>query len=156
MLRVTLVGHLGADAELRQSQKGMPIVSFRVAVNLLRPGLNEERQESTEWFRVRVMGRQSEYAQRLAKGTRVLVVGRLDISHYQSHEGEPRIGFDVWADEIQNLSPRPDTDDNTSAREDQRSQPRANTQQTASARGGSQALDPRTRAPQADPDDLPF
>ena len=53
------------------------------------------------------MGRQSEYAQGLTKGTRVLIVGRLDISRYESREGEPRVGYDVWADEIQNLSSRP-------------------------------------------------
>ena len=48
-----------------------------------------------------------EFAQRLTKGTRVYVDGRLSISHYQSREGEPRVGFDVWADDIQSLSPRP-------------------------------------------------
>lgn len=53
------------------------------------------------------MGRLAESSQRLAKGGRVLVVGRLDLSHYQSREGEPRVGFDVWADEVVNLAGRP-------------------------------------------------
>jgi single-strand DNA-binding protein len=106
MLKVTLIGHLGADAELRSTQKGSPLVGFRVAVSQVRFGSDGEREESTEWFRVRVMGRQIESAQRLAKGTRVLVDGRLDISHYQSGEGESRTAFDIWADDVQNLSPR--------------------------------------------------
>jgi primosomal replication protein N len=70
MLRVSLLGHLGADPELRYSPNGSPIVSFRVAVNLVRNGPDGERRESAEWFRVTVMGRQTEYAQRLTKGAR--------------------------------------------------------------------------------------
>src|SRR3954451_6250263 len=104
MLRVSLLGNLGADPEVRFNAKGSAIVSVRVAVNQVRTGPDGERQENTEWFRVRVMGRQAEFAQRLGKGSRVLVVGKLDISHYQSRDGESRTGFDVWADEIQSIS----------------------------------------------------
>jgi single-strand DNA-binding protein len=113
MLRVSLVGNLGADPEVKYSQKGTQIVSFRVAVNQVRTGPDGERQENTEWFRIRVANRMAEYVQRLTKGTRVLVIGRLDISHYTSKDGEPRTGFDVWADEVQSLvgrSPGGDAD----------------------------------------------
>ncbi|HEY1293098.1 MAG TPA: single-stranded DNA-binding protein [Chloroflexota bacterium] len=104
MLRVTLLGNLGADPEVRYTQKGGQFVQFRVAVNMVRFGADGERQENTEWFRVRVSGRQSEYAQRLGKGGRALVIGRLDISHYQSKDGETRVGYDVFADDIQIVS----------------------------------------------------
>jgi single-strand DNA-binding protein len=106
MLRVTLVGNMGADPELRYSQKGTGIVSFSVAVNQVRKGPDGERQENTEWFRIRLSGYQTEYVQRLSKGTRVLVVGRMDVSHFQGRDGEPRTGFDVWADEVQAMSTR--------------------------------------------------
>jgi len=104
MLRVSLLGNLGADPEVRYTAKGTQMVSFRVAVNQFRVGPDGERQENTEWFRIRVSGRQSEFAQRLGKGSKVLVFGKLDISHYQSKDGEPRTGFDVWADDIQSMS----------------------------------------------------
>lgn len=106
MLRVSLLGNLGGDPEVRYNQKGTQLVSFRVAVNQVRTGPDGERQESTEWFRVRVPSRQSEFAQRLGKGSRVLVIGRLDISRYTAKDGEVRTGFDVWADEIQGLALR--------------------------------------------------
>lgn len=106
MLRVTLLGNLGRDPEARFSQKGTQIVSLNVAVNQVRTGPDGERQENTEWFRVRASGRQGEFAQRLTKGTRVLVMGRLDIGHYQSRDGETKTSFDVWADEIQAMSAR--------------------------------------------------
>src|ERR687886_2660345 len=104
MLRVSLLGNMGADPEVRYTAKGTQIVSIRVAVNQVRTGPDGERQESTEWFRVRVSGRQSEFVQRLSKGTRVLAIGRLDITHFQGRDGEPRTGFDVWADEVQAMS----------------------------------------------------
>jgi single-strand DNA-binding protein len=107
MLRVSLLGNLGADPEARFSQKGTSITQFRVAVNQVRTGPDGERQENTEWFRIRATGRLGEFAQRLTKGTRVVVEGRLDIQHYQTREGEPRVGFDVWADEVVNVSGRP-------------------------------------------------
>lgn len=107
MLRVSLLGNLGADPEVRYTAKGTQIVSFRVAVNQFRFGPDGERQENTEWFRIRVSGRQAEFAQRLGKGSKVLVFGRLDISHFQARDGEQRTGFDVWADDVQSMSMQP-------------------------------------------------
>src|ERR1700730_2044903 len=106
MLRVTLLGNMGADPEVRYSQKGTQVASFSVAINQVRTGPDGERQENTEWFRIKVAGRQVDFVQRLSKGTKVLVMGRLDISHFQSRDGEPRTGFDVWADEVQAMSAR--------------------------------------------------
>jgi single-strand DNA-binding protein len=106
MLRVTLTGNMGADPESRYSQKGTQIVSFSVAVNQVRRGPDGERQENTEWFRIRVAGPQTDFVQRLSKGTKVLVLGRMDISHFQGRDGEPRTGFDVWADDVQTMSGR--------------------------------------------------
>src|ERR1051326_5723907 len=106
MLRVSLLGNLGADPETRFSSKGTQITQFRVAVNQVRTGPGGERQENTEWFRIRVSGPRADLAGTLSEGNRVLVIGRLDISHYQSRDGEPRTGFDVWADELQAMSAR--------------------------------------------------
>ncbi len=107
MLRVTVLGNLGSDAELRYSTKGAPIAGFRVAVNQVRTSANGEREESTEWFRINVAGRQADFAVHLQKGQRVLAIGRLQISHFQRKDGTQGTGFDVWADEVQNLSARP-------------------------------------------------
>jgi len=110
MLRITLIGNLGAEPEVRYSQKGQPVATVSVAVNQVRSGPNGEREESTEWFRVRAMGRLVEFAKRLSKGARVLVVGRLDVGHYQSRDGAQRTSLDIWADDIVALSPPHDTD----------------------------------------------
>ena|SRR6266851_5693465 len=106
MLRVTLLGNMGADPEVRYSATGQALVSFNVAVNQIRKGPDGERQENTEWFRIRAATRQNEYVQRLIKGTRVLVIGRLDIGHFQGRDGTMRTSFDVWAEEIQAMTSR--------------------------------------------------
>ena len=38
----------------------------------------------------------------------MLVIGRLEISEWQTREGEPRTSYDIWADDVVNLSPRED------------------------------------------------
>jgi single-strand DNA-binding protein len=107
MLRVICLGHLGADPEEHYTPKRVPMAQFRVAVNQVHTGPAGERQETTEWVRVRAMGPLAERAQRLSKGDRVLVIGPLTVSHYQSREGQPRTSLEVWADEVTGVSPRP-------------------------------------------------
>jgi single-strand DNA-binding protein len=85
------------------------MATLRVAVNQFRTDpTSGARVESAEWFRVRALGRLVELAQNLTKGSRVLVIGRLGIGHYQSSEGEARVSYDVWADELVSLTPKGD------------------------------------------------
>ena len=114
MLRVTVMGNLGSDAEVRFSARENRIASFRIAVNQVRTNAAGEREDSTEWFRINVMGRHAEYASHLLKGQRVLVVGRLQITHFQRQDGSAGVGFDVWADEVQNVSGRAASDNEDS------------------------------------------
>jgi single-strand DNA-binding protein len=100
------MGHLGSDAQFRHSAKDTPIASFRVAVNQPRTNAAGQQEESTEWFRITVAGRQAEFASRLQKGQRVLIDGRLQIAHFQRQDGSLGTGFDVWADEVQNVTAR--------------------------------------------------
>lgn len=143
MLRVSLIGNLGKDPETRFTPKGVEIAEFSVAVNQFRLDKDGERQDSTEWFRIRVTGRSLNFAKQLEKGSRVFIAGRLDISHYTSRDsGELRTSYDVWADEIQAFSRRTESE---------------GVPLSAGESNGS-ASKPRTRAP-ADPaeeDDLPF
>jgi single-strand DNA-binding protein len=171
MLRVTLLGNLGADPEVRYTTKGTQMVTFRVAVNQVRTGPDGERQENTEWFRIRVANRQAEFAQRLTRGTRVLVVGRLDIGHYQSKDGEPRTSFDVWADDIQSMAARQTGMDNEGMLEGEAENPEpvaagvsslgAATAARPSSNGTRSRSAPRTESPPStgktdDLEDLPF
>jgi single-strand DNA-binding protein len=106
MLRIEIIGNLGSDPEQRFTQEGKTQVSIRVAVNSKRRGQDGENVERTDWFRARVMGAKAEYVARFHKGQRVLVIGRLDIGEWTTREGESRTSYDIWADDVVNLSPR--------------------------------------------------
>lgn len=122
MLRTEFIGNVGADPERRYSQKGSAIASFRVAINQRLKDAQGEWQESTEWFRVRAGGNLADRVQRLDKGARVYVSGRLEISRYQSKEGEARVSYDVWADDVLPLNARAEQTDGSRAERDSRAE----------------------------------
>jgi single-strand DNA-binding protein len=106
------------------------MTTFRVAVNTRRKGPDGQPIERTDWFRVRTMGQRAEYASRLPKGSRVLVEGRLDIGEYQGRDGQMKTSYDIWADELVNLSGWPESEANDNA-----------AGQPAASRGGARPTD---------------
>ena len=76
--RVTLIGNLGQDAELRTTQGGQPYAYFRVATNESYKDSQGNWQKATEWHSVKVWGAGSNRAaSMLKKGARVYVEGQL-------------------------------------------------------------------------------
>jgi len=107
VLRIEIIGNLGSDPEQRFTSAGVAQTTINVAVNSRRRGPDGENVERTDWFRARTMGAKAEYVQRFTKGQRVLVVGRLEIGEYTAKTtGERRTSYDIWADDVVNLSPR--------------------------------------------------
>jgi single-strand DNA-binding protein len=112
MLRIDVIGNLGGEPEVRRTQNDREMVQFSVAVNQRTQNASGEWEDKpTEWLRVRAMGASGQRARSLAKGDRVFVAGRLDITHFTSRDGEARTGFEVWADEVSNLGRRASTED---------------------------------------------
>jgi single-strand DNA-binding protein len=101
---IVLVGRLVADPELRQTQDGTPVTSFRIAVN--RPK-GRSGQEQTDFFGVSVWRQRAEIAARyLQKGKPVLVAGRCQIREYTDREGNKRTAVEVVADDFQFMDTR--------------------------------------------------
>jgi single-strand DNA-binding protein len=99
--RVTLVGRLTRDPELRHTQGGDPVCSIRLAVS------SRARDESGGWgdrsnyFDVTVFGRQAETASTyLAKGRRIGVDGRLSWREWQAQDGSKRQSVEVIANDV--------------------------------------------------------
>jgi single-strand DNA-binding protein len=103
--RIVLVGRLVADPELRQTQGGVPVTSFRIAVD--RPkGRDSERQ--TDFFGVSIWRQRAERAAEfLQKGRLVLISGRVQIREYTDRDNNKRTAVDVVADDFQMLDSRP-------------------------------------------------
>jgi single-strand DNA-binding protein len=116
VLRASIIGNLGGDPEVRYTQKGEEIVSVSVAVNQRkRMPDSDELKEVTEWFRVRCSGWRADLAQKLTKGQRVYVCGRLEINHFERRDGSRGTSYDVWADELHGMSPPRDSGSNGSS-----------------------------------------
>jgi single-strand DNA-binding protein len=108
MLLVSLIGNLGADPEVRYTAEGKEVVSIRVAVNQSKRGRDGEREESTNWFRVTFWPGNymvDVVKDRCTKGTRVMIVGRLEIGSYQGRDdGATHVTYDVRPHELQVIS----------------------------------------------------
>ena len=76
--KVTIVGNLGRDPEMRFTPSGQPVTSFPVATNRSYTGSDGQRVKETVWFRVSAWGKQAENCNNfLHKGSKVLIEGRL-------------------------------------------------------------------------------
>lgn len=107
--RVTLVGRLTRDPELRHLPSGQPVLQLGLAVN------GRQRDEAGNWidkpnfFDVKVFGNQADsLANHLAKGRRIGVDGRLDWSSWEAQDGSKRSKVEVVAFQVQFLDSRAD------------------------------------------------
>lgn len=96
MNRVTLVGYLGRDAELRYTPGGAAVSTVNMATTEVWNDKDGKRQERTEWHRIQVWGKQAEsLTEYLTKGKQILVEGKL-----QTREWEDKNGVKRWTTEI--------------------------------------------------------
>lgn len=105
--QITVVGHLGADPELRMVRGGeMALANLRLAVTD-RVKKDGEWTKQTTWFRVTVFGKQAEFLDDSAhKGSLVYACGRLELQEWESREGEPRTTLAIIADRAMCLDKR--------------------------------------------------
>ena len=101
--KVTLLGNLGRDGESAYTPNGKHKMSFSMAVSRKRGDA-----EITNWYAVTCWGQLAETMERLGaltKGSRVLVIGRLEPRDYE-HNGVPRTALEVTADDVMLLDKR--------------------------------------------------
>lgn len=98
--RVILLGRLGADPELRTTQRE-PVCNLRLATTETWTDRQGQRQERTEWHSVIVWAKQAENCARyLSKGHQILVEGRLESREYTDKEGVTRRMWDIVATQV--------------------------------------------------------
>jgi len=99
--KVMILGNLGRDPEVRNTQSGRTVANFSVATTDSW-GTGEDRQERTEWHQVVVWGKSAEACgQYLAKGRQVLVEGRLQTRRYEDKDGVTRYVTEIVAQQVQ-------------------------------------------------------
>ncbi len=114
--KITIVGYLGKDPEIRYMPDGTAVCNFSVATTEKRKDRSGEMQESTIWFRINVWGKQADAAnQYLTKGRQVYVEGRLSQQEFTDRDGNKRTSLEVRATDVQFLGPRGDEGSYSSA-----------------------------------------
>ena len=96
---ITIMGRLVADPELRTTQNGIPVTSFRIAVERNYAGQDGERE--TDFFDVTAWRGTAEIVcEYFAKGRMAVVEGRLQLRDWTDREGGKRRSAEVVADNI--------------------------------------------------------
>ncbi len=168
--KVTLIGRLGADPEVRYMPNGGAVTNIRLATTRRwKDKQTGERSDETEWHRVVLFTRLAEIAgEYLKKGSLVYIEGRIRTQKWQDQSGQDRYTTEIVAEQMQMLDSRSGGTDNFNAGQAQPApqsnthfnQPSPNSPQTPAASPAKPAS-----APPAPPapasfedfdDDIPF
>ena len=142
MNKLTIIGNLTRDPELRTTSAGINVCSFSVAVNRRRTQQNQD--PGADFFNVSAWRQLGENcAKWLVKGRKVCVVGPVTVRTYTRSDGTQGASLEVTAEDVEFLSSAQERD------QDYHSEPApAASQETRKDPSGMTQVDA--------PDDLPF
>ena len=96
---VCLMGRLTADPELKSTQSGVSVCSFRIAVDRTYQPKGQEKQ--TDFINIVTWRSTAEFVSRyFRKGQLVAVQGSIQTGQYTDRDGNKRTTFDVVADNV--------------------------------------------------------
>ncbi len=162
--KVILVGNLGQDPNVAYAQSGAAITTISVATQEQWKDKNGEKQERTEWHRVKFFGRLAEIAgEYLKKGSQVYIEGSLRTEKYTDKQGVEKYSTDIIANEMQMLGGAPggadrgERGDRAGGERPQRSAGGYGGDRAGGSRagGGASTSAPMSQEPFPD-DDIPF
>lgn len=95
--KVTLIGNLGKDVELRRLNNGDPVANFSMACSeTWKDKQSGEAREKTEWVNIVIFGGLADVAERyLKKGSRCYIEGKLQTRKWQDQSGQDRYTTEV-------------------------------------------------------------
>lgn len=94
-----LIGHLGADPEVRYTANGSAVTAIRVCTSeSWKDKQTGQQVEKSEWHRVKAFGKLAEImGEHLKKGRQVWIEGRLSYDRYTDREGVERFSVEIIA-----------------------------------------------------------
>ena len=98
--RIIIMGRLARDPELRHTQAGTPVASFRLAVDRdFKDKTTGER--ITDWIDVVAWSHTGEFVSRyFTRGRMAVVEGRLQMRNWTDKDGNKRVSAEVVADNV--------------------------------------------------------
>ena len=99
---ITLVGNVTDDPELRFTPSGLPVANFTVAVNRRFKNASGQWEDRLDgFFRCSCWRDMAEnVAESIQKGSRVVVVGRLQEQRWEDQDGGKRSRIEIQVDEV--------------------------------------------------------
>jgi len=113
--KALLIGRLGQNPELKNSQNNVSYVTFSLATNEYWRDKNGNKQERTEWHRIVAFGRIAEICdQYLSKGRMVFVDGRIQTRSWEDKNGIKRFTTEILLLDLKMLDSKSENFNNTS------------------------------------------
>ena len=111
MNKLTIIGNLTRDPEMRTTSTGVNVCTFTVAVNRRTRRDDQSSQPEADFFRVTAWRQLGDLCARyLTKGRKVCVVGPVSVHTYQGNDGATRASLEVTAEDVEFVSSRNDGD----------------------------------------------
>src|SRR4030042_4867041 len=102
--KVILVGHLGADPEVRYTPSGRAVANFSLATTERFTNKEGEKEERTEWDKIVGWARLGEICgEYLTKGSQVYIEGRIQTRSWEDRDGNKRYTTEIVAQAMQML-----------------------------------------------------
>lgn len=101
--KVTLIGNLTRDPEMKNLPSGMKVTNFSLATNRVWKDQSGQKQEAVDYHNIVVFGRQAETsAQYLTKGSQAMVEGRLQTRSWDdASSGKKMYRTEIVAESVQ-------------------------------------------------------
>lgn len=101
MNKITLIGNLTRDPELRTTQNGNVVCGFTLAVNRR----SKTKDDEADFFRIAVWGQNGENCHKwLRKGSKAAVEGSVSLRTYKGQDGAEKSYMEVMAGDVEFLS----------------------------------------------------
>lgn len=100
--KVVLAGRLTAEPELKQTQSGISVLSFTIAVNrrYVKSNDGQQAQQQTDFINLVAWRQTAEFISRFFhKGSSICVTGSIQVRPWQDQQGQKRYSTEVVVDE---------------------------------------------------------
>ena len=109
MNKVMLIGNVGQDPEIRYVDQGVAVARIRLATTERGYTLQNGMQvpDHTDWHNVILWRKLAEIVEKYVhKGDKLYIEGRIRYSTYDDKQGQRRSMTEIWADNMELLTPR--------------------------------------------------
>jgi len=107
---VMLIGNVGQEPEVRYVDQGVAVARLRLATTERGYTLQNGTQvpDHTDWHNVTLWRRMAEIVEKYVhKGDKIYIEGRIRYTSYDDKQGQRRYTTEIWADNMELLSPKP-------------------------------------------------